>query len=126
MHPCTALSTSAELNTMKGAFPPNSSATLFTVEDDCSNNIFPIPVDPVNDIAIISGDLQNASPTIEAFFPEVGTTLMTPLGKPTSSDNLAIANAEYGVSLGGLMTAVQPAAKTAPSLRVIIAFGKFH
>ena len=38
----------------------------------------------------------------------------------------AIARAENGVSGGGLMTAVQPAAKAAPSFRVIIAEGKFH
>jgi hypothetical protein len=36
------------------------------------------------------------------------------------------ARAEKGVSGGGLMTAVQPAARAAPSLRVIIAEGKFH
>ncbi len=36
------------------------------------------------------------------------------------------ASAEKGVSGGGLMTAVQPAARAAPSFRVIIADGKFH
>jgi hypothetical protein len=36
------------------------------------------------------------------------------------------ASAESGVSAGGLMTVVQPAANAAPSLRVIIAEGKFH
>ncbi len=36
------------------------------------------------------------------------------------------ASAENGVSGGGLMTAVQPAARAAPSFRVIIADGKFH
>lgn len=38
----------------------------------------------------------------------------------------ANAKAENGVSGGGLMTVVHPAAKAAPSLRVIIAEGKFH
>ena len=37
-----------------------------------------------------------------------------------------MARHEYGVSGGGLMTAVQPAARAAPSLRVIMAEGKFH
>lgn len=37
-----------------------------------------------------------------------------------------MARHEYGVSEGGLMTVVQPAARAAPSLRVIIAEGKFH
>ena len=36
------------------------------------------------------------------------------------------ARQENGVSAGGLMTAVQPAARAAPSFRVIIAEGKFH
>lgn len=38
----------------------------------------------------------------------------------------ANASAEKGVSGGGLITAVQPAASAAPSFRVIIADGKFH
>lgn len=37
-----------------------------------------------------------------------------------------IARDEKGVSGGGLITAVQPAASAAPSLRVIIADGKFQ
>ena len=37
-----------------------------------------------------------------------------------------MARQEKGVSAGGLMTAVQPAASAAPSLRVIIADGKFQ
>ena len=36
------------------------------------------------------------------------------------------ARAEKGVSGGGLITAVHPAAKAAPSLRVIMAEGKFQ
>lgn len=38
----------------------------------------------------------------------------------------AKANEENGVSGGGLITVVQPAANAAASLRVIIAEGKFH
>ena len=38
----------------------------------------------------------------------------------------ASASAEYGVSGGGLITAVHPAARAAPSFRVIIAEGKFQ
>ena len=37
-----------------------------------------------------------------------------------------MAKAENGVSAGGLMTAVQPAASAGPSLRVIMAEGKFQ
>ncbi len=38
----------------------------------------------------------------------------------------ARASAEKGVSGGGLMTTVHPAARAGPSLRVIMAEGKFH
>jgi hypothetical protein len=38
----------------------------------------------------------------------------------------AIARAEKGVSGAGLMTTVHPAARAGPTLRVIIAEGKFH
>ncbi|MNG17954.1 hypothetical protein D3C84_1019780 [compost metagenome] len=54
------------------------------------------------------------------------TTLNTPAGKPASSASCARANAEYGVSWAGLITTVQPAARAAAALRVIIAEGKFH
>lgn len=37
-----------------------------------------------------------------------------------------MARAEKGVSGAGLMTTVHPAARAGPSLRVIIAEGKFH
>jgi hypothetical protein len=38
----------------------------------------------------------------------------------------ASARAENGVSGGGFITAVQPAASAAPNFRVIMAEGKFH
>lgn len=38
----------------------------------------------------------------------------------------ASASAEKGVSSAGLTTTVQPAARAAPTLRVIMALGKFH
>ena len=43
-----------------------------------------------------------------------------------TSHTSARAREENGVSGGGLMTAVHPAARAAPSFRVIIAEGKFH
>ncbi len=71
----------------------------------------------------------------------VVTTFTTPSGTPARRQSWylcqahtttvqmltsAIAKAEKGVSGGGLMTAVQPAAKAGPSFRVIIADGKFQ
>lgn len=50
----------------------------------------------------------------------------------TSSEGMSMvltsasASDEKGVSGGGLMTVVQPAASAAPILRVIMAEGKFH
>ena len=54
------------------------------------------------------------------------TTLTTPFGMPARSASSHSASAEYGVSVAGLITIVQPAASAGPALRVIIAFGKFH
>jgi hypothetical protein len=53
---------------------------------------------------------------------EIGTRVLHRKTGPTS----ARASAEKGVSGGGLITVVQPAAKAAPSFRVIIADGKFQ
>jgi hypothetical protein len=54
------------------------------------------------------------------------TTLRTPAGTPASCASTHSARADMGVSSAGLIVAVQPAAKAGPSLRVIIAEGKFH
>ena len=55
---------------------------------------------------------------------------MRATARPLAHQNLehtsTRARAENGVSGGGLMTAVQPAARAAASLRVIIADGKFQ
>ena len=54
------------------------------------------------------------------------TTLKTPAGIPARSASAASASAENGVCEAGLTTTVQPAASAGPTLRVIIAMGKFH
>ena len=48
------------------------------------------------------------------------------VGNTTTLLTSTRARAENGVSGDGLMTAVQPAARAGPSLRVIMAEGKFH
>src|SRR6202000_1521566 len=55
-----------------------------------------------------------------------GTTLTTPSGTPSSVSSAARARAVSGVSLAGLTTTAQPAARAGPIFRVIIAAGKFH
>ena len=92
--------------------------------------------------AVFSHISRPTSPT----FAWVVTTLMTPggtparlasyvkqslderrvFGKTTNTPTSTSASAEKGVSGGGLITAVHPAASAAPSFRVIIADGKFH
>ena len=54
------------------------------------------------------------------------TMLITPAGRPARAASSARARAENGVSLAGLTTMVQPAARAGATLRVIIAAGKFH
>ena len=53
-------------------------------------------------------------------------TCSTPGGMPASSASLASASAENGVSEAGLTIIGQPAASAAPTLRVIMALGKFQ
>jgi len=53
-------------------------------------------------------------------------TLMAPFGKPASFARTACARQLRGVSPAGFHTVVQPAAKAAPTFRVIIAIGKFQ
>src|SRR5262245_66431653 len=47
--PSTAASISASSKTMKGALPPSSSDTFFTVFAHCAISSLPTSVDPVND-----------------------------------------------------------------------------
>lgn len=46
IRPSTALSRSADSNTMNGALPPNSKLVLFMVEAHCLYKSFPTAVDP--------------------------------------------------------------------------------
>ena len=54
------------------------------------------------------------------------TTLNRPGGRPASSARTANASAVNGVWLAGFSTTAQPAARAGPTLRVIMAAGKFH
>ena len=53
-------------------------------------------------------------------------TLTTPAGTPASSMQRTTSSAVSGVAEAGLTIIVQPAARAGPSLRVIIAAGKFQ
>src|SRR5688572_23622801 len=121
--PLTAASRSASSNTMNGALPPSSRDTFFTVPAHCDINSLPTSVEPVKLSLRTSGLLVN-SPPMALALPV--TTEMMPGGRPAFSASTHKASAENGVSSAGLITIVQPAAKAGPTLRVIIAVGKFH
>jgi hypothetical protein len=109
---------------MKGALPPSSSETFFTVEAHCAIKSLPTSVEPVKENLRTSGFWVSSSPTSRARV--VVTTLSTPAGSPAAAASSASARAESGVSSGGLTTTVQPAAMAGATLRVIMAMGKFQ
>lgn len=80
-------------------------------------------MDPVNEIFLTVGFVQSS---VAACRSLVGQTCSTFGGRPASIASLVSAAHVYGVSLGGLTTTEQPAAKAGAILRVIIAAGKFH
>src|SRR5438477_3048839 len=121
--PLTAMSRSASSNTMKGALPPSSRESFFTVPAHCSISSLPISVEPVKESLRTIG-FEVISPPIALAEPV--TMFNTPLGKPARSASSASASAENGVWLAGLITTGQPAASAGAHLRVIMALGKFH
>jgi hypothetical protein len=83
----------------------------------------PTGVEPVKDslrtigLPVISAPMAFGSPV---------TTLNTPRGTPARSASTARASADSGVASAGLTMIGQPAARAGPTLRVIMAAGKFH
>ena len=80
--PLTAVLTSAELKTIKGAFPPSSRDTFFTESAHCRISSFPTAVEPVNERAATSSLLVSASPTVGVAWRLAVTTLNIPGGTP--------------------------------------------
>ena len=89
--PSTARSISASSKTMKGALPPSSIDTFFTVAAHLAISILPTSVEPVKVSFLTSGLAQISSPISPA---EPVTTLTTPFGKPTSSHSTPQASPE--------------------------------
>ena len=121
--PLTATSRSASSKTISGALPPNSSATFLTVFAQAAIKILPTSVDPVKLKALTIGLEVMASPTI---FGSPTMTFNTPFGIPARDASSAIAFADSGVSVAGLIIIEQPAPSAGPALRAIIAMGKFQ
>src|SRR5690606_32340835 len=108
----------------KGALPPNSMEVFLTVPAHCWIRVLPTPVEPVK-VSFLTLGLPVISPPM-ALDEEPHSTLNTPGGTPASSAKTAMAKAERGVSLAGLATKVQPAARAGATLRAIMALGKFQ
>ncbi|MDT4879688.1 hypothetical protein FQZ97_1153880 [compost metagenome] len=108
----------------KGALPPSSMLVLRTRSAAWRSRVRPTPVEPVKLTLRTRGSSSQAVTTAAASV--VGTTLTTPDGTPASSSSFATASAVSGVSLAGLTTMVQPAARAGAIFQVGIAIGKFH
>ena len=123
MAPSTAASRSASSKTMNGALPPSSSESFLIVGAHCSASKRPTWVEPVN-VSLRTMGFEVISPPMSFGAPV--TMLNTPAGTPARSASTASASAENGVASAGFKTIGQPAARAGPTLRVIMAAGKFH
>ncbi len=111
---------------MKGALPPSSSESFFSVGAHCCISLMPTAVEPVNESLRTIGFSQSSAPTSRDAAASAVITLNSPAGMPARSASATSASAENGVCGAGLRTMAQPAANAGPALRVIMALGKFH
>src|SRR5690606_2584508 len=84
----------------------------------------PTSVDPVKESLRSRGSAMIGADTFEDV--EVCATLTTPAGSPAFSNSDTMKSVVRGVSAGGLITTVHPAASAGAILRVAIANGKFR
>ena len=83
----------------------------------------PTAVEPVK-VSLRTVGLDVSSLPISSVWPQ--RMLITPAGMPARSASSASALADRGVSLAGLQTTVQPAARAGAILRASMALGKFQ
>src|SRR6516225_8627103 len=105
--PSTAASQSASAKKTFGDLPPNSSVTRLSVSAALFTMIFPTAALPVNATLSTPGCATSAAPVTS---PTPFTTLTTPGGSPTSSNQFATSSAVNGVCSAGFSTLVHPAA----------------
>ena len=120
--PSTAASRSASSATMKGALPPSSSESRFTLGADCAIKSDPTRVEPVKEI-LRTPSLPVSSAPISAGSPV--TTLTTPAGMPARSARTPSASAEKG-DVRWLDHHGAAGGERRRDLAGIIAFGKFQ
>ncbi len=111
---------------MKGALPPSSSESFFSVSAERRARCLPTGVEPVKLILRTRASSSQASTTSGVRWREAVTMFGTPGGTPASSARATSASEVRGVSSAGLQTTVQPAARAGAILRAIIAAGKFQ
>ena len=109
---------------MKGALPPSSMEHFSTWSAACASRMRPVWVEPVKVSLRTLGWVQNVLPMPEESVE--GRIDRMPSGSPARSASTPSASADSGVSDAGRATKPQPAASAGATLRVIIAFGKFH
>ena len=119
-------SMSASSKTTKGALPPSSKDVRFMPAAHHVARVTPTAVEPVKLTLRTRGCLQSCSPAPAAPPRGTGRTERSPSGTPARTPSSAKARADRGVSSAGFTTAEHPAAKQGPTLRVIIAAGKFQ
>src|SRR5882757_1010314 len=121
--PATATDRSVSSNTIVGACPPSSSDNRVTLAADNAIRCWPTSVEPVNDTLRTRRSANRVFATVD---PGPVMTLRTPGGTPASTARRPNSIAVSGVWDAGLTTCVHPDASAGPTLRVIIASGKFH
>ena len=121
--PSMARSRLASSSTIIGFLPPNSSEQCLKLLAALVPTIRPTSVEPVSEIARISGCSVRGVPTAE---PKPVTILITPLGTPASARLRTRLKVESGVSCAGLITHVFPQTSAGRSFQDGIAMGKFH
>src|SRR5262249_29263383 len=83
----------------------------------------PTSGEPVKDMRLSPGCLDNASPAV---VPKPGTTFTTPSGIPASLTSFVKKSVDNGVSSAGLMTTVLPAASAGDIPQPTNRNGKLH
>ncbi len=110
---------------MKGALPPSSSATFFTVVAHWAISCLPTAVEPVKENFRTSGFDVNSSPTSRERVVVIDVEHARPACRRARPVRPA-PGPRAASRPAGLITKVQPAASAGATLRVIMALGKFH
>ena len=119
----TEMSRSASSRTTAGFLPPSSSCVRVRDLATLCCILFPVSVDPVNEIASTMGFVIISSPTVE---PPPVIRFRTPRGRPASIKRSTNAFPALGVKLAGFMTTVLPLINAGVHFRPGTLKGKFH